>query len=43
MYKIIKIHWKIKYIQWINSLNKRKNSNSLNVQYHENSMEICVY
>ena len=43
MYDILKIQLKIVYIGCTNGLNTLKNSNSLNVRYRENSMEICVH
>ena len=41
--KIVKIYCKILYIRCTKSPYSGKNSNSLNVQYRENSMENCVH
>jgi len=38
----MKIQLKLKYIRCIDRLNMFKNSNSLNVQNHENLMEFYV-
>ena len=42
IYDIVKIQWKIENTRWIENPDLRNNSNSWNVQYSENSMEICV-
>ena len=39
MYEIVKMQWKIVYIRSIEIPNSWKNSNSLNVQNRQNSME----
>ena len=39
MYQIVKIHWKNMYIRYKDRPNLFKNSNLLNVQTPENSME----
>ena len=43
MYNIVKIQWKTMYNRCTKSLDSFKNSNSLNVQYRENSKANSVY
>ena len=43
MFNIVKIQWKIVYIRSTDGLSMWKNSNSLKVRYHENSIENCVH
>ena len=43
MYDLVKIQWEIVYIRCTESPEFRKKLNSLNVGYHENSLENCVH
>ena len=43
MYSIVKIQLKIEDIWWTYIPNTWKNSNSLNLRYHKNSMENYVH
>ena len=43
MYNIVKIQWKIEYIRCTESIDLRRNRNSLNVGYHENWLENFVH
>ena len=42
MYEFFKIQWTIVFIRCTDVSNLWKNSNSLNVLFHENLMENCV-